>query len=177
MNHHEISITSQRIELRNSWSELPSELPLKGKACMKLKHYISDWALKLHEISRTRLVFSFKSIQMNETIHEFIFPSEMNLTIFFFIPIACCSTLKEGIDDFMNYHISYIFHISWVSIKTHILSRFEWFTITRSVQFQVLKWTVVNHGSILLILFLTETLARGDSLLIASGFSVGSAVP
>ena len=28
MSHHEISITSQRIELRNSWSELPSELPL-----------------------------------------------------------------------------------------------------------------------------------------------------
>ena len=71
-------------------------ITLKGKACMKLNHYISDWVLKLQffEISRTRLVFSFKSIQMNENIHEFIFPSELNLTIFFFIPIACCSTLN-----------------------------------------------------------------------------------
>ena len=28
MSHHEISITSQRIEPRNFWSELPSGLPL-----------------------------------------------------------------------------------------------------------------------------------------------------
>ena len=69
-------------------------ITLKGKACMKLNHYISDWVLKFFEISRTRLVFSFKSIQMNENIHEFIFPSELNLTIFFLIPIACCSTLN-----------------------------------------------------------------------------------
>ena len=29
MSHHEISIISQRIEPRNSWSELPSGLPLR----------------------------------------------------------------------------------------------------------------------------------------------------
>ena len=28
MSHHEVSITSQRIEVRNSWFELPSGLPL-----------------------------------------------------------------------------------------------------------------------------------------------------
>ena len=49
--------------------------------------------------------------------------------------------------------------------------------MTRAVQFQVLKWTVVNQDSILLILFLTEKFARGDSQWIASGFSVGFAVP
>merc|ERR1711990_550305 len=29
MSHHEVSITSQRIEVRNSWFELPSGLPLR----------------------------------------------------------------------------------------------------------------------------------------------------
>ena len=93
------------------------------------------------------------------------------------VPGTLIWSFRYNLLQVIPYRHQYETPISWVSIKTNILGRFEWFIITRAVQFQVLKWTVVNHGSILLILFLTETLARGDSLLIASGFSVGFAVP
>ena len=66
------------------------------------------------------------------------------------------------------------------NMKLHILGRFEWFIITRAVQFSI-RLTVFNcdfnRDSVLPSLFLTKTSVRGDSLLIASDFSVDFAVP
>ena len=66
MSHHQISITSQRIEPRNSWSELPSGLPLRNYFRQRTKiwnHWFittangtTNWILKW-----TRLEFTSRT--------------------------------------------------------------------------------------------------------------------
>ena len=71
MSHHEFSITSQRIELRNSWSELPSGLPLSfSEFCLPRNPHVNPNHTQ-------RLTSDFKSrTWITESLHKSIHFSE-----------------------------------------------------------------------------------------------------
>ena len=73
---------------------------------------------------------------MNENIHEFIFPSELNLTIFFFIPIACCSTL--------NFRWIWIQNTRGMSHTVWVLAKFN---SCRSMEFNFVEifWSICDR--------------------------------